>query len=186
MQFWRRRRRMLLELIHIVGVRKSELFPTSLRLLMSPRAWPRGWCSCNLNWGFLPLGWWGDRNSSVPVPALTGRGWRLQLVFLSACLQCVLGELLPQAEALHLGRRVEPVPESLLSGRLCQAQLPPLPAPDHFSGSSLPAHWQWPGGFGPHLDGELWLASSSALGAPCSTFSSLPAEAWKWEARFPI
>lgn len=38
MQFWRRRRRMLLELIHIVGVRKSELFPTSLRLLMSPRA----------------------------------------------------------------------------------------------------------------------------------------------------
>ena len=92
--------------------------------LMSLKAWSRAWCSCNLTWDFLLLGWWvGDSNACFKFPTFIGRGWRPLHTSLENCCS---------KQACRAGGC-----ESLAaSGRLCQTQLPPLPAPRHWPESS--------------------------------------------------
>lgn len=184
MQFWRRRR-MRLELIHIVGVRKSELFPTSLRLLMSPKARSRAWCSYNLNWGFFPLGWWEDRNSPW-VPHVHWEG-------LKAAAHIFISMFAVHAWGIAALSRGSPpwqaswasVCESLaLVWQVVSNSSLPLLLPVTGLGAAFcpwaVTWWIWP-------PSRCKLCQPLALEwVHLAPFSSLPAGAWKRETRFPV
>lgn len=136
--------------------------PTSLRLLMFPQVWSRLWCSYNLKWDFLLLGWkWGIVILLFEFFTFLGRCWSLQ---------CTLGELLVQAEMLHMaGESGQCLWKSHCVWHAASNTTPPFQL--LISGlGPIPAPWQGPGSFGHCLSGKLWSAFSSAVAAcphPC-------------------